>query len=146
MERLPGSGCRDLRKRGEVGLIRCLPVKARMRSAGVVKAEVPGERTPRLGDCVVGPQVYFFIFDGSPESLHEHIVAPCAPAVHADGDGVAGQQAGECGTGELATLISVEDLRFAMTGQRLGWTLRVCSQTGRAGRCWPGGYFEVNGG
>jgi hypothetical protein len=25
-------------------------------------------------------------------------------------------------------------------------TLRVCSQTGRAGRCFPGCYFEVNGG
>src|SRR4051794_41279079 len=88
-----------------------------MWSAGVVKAEVTGERIPRLGYCVVGPQVYFFIFDGSPESLHEHIVPPGAPAVHADSDGVVDQLAGECGTGELAALIGVEDLRFAMAGQ-----------------------------
>jgi hypothetical protein len=33
VERLPGSSRRDLRKRGEVGLIGCLPVKARMWSA-----------------------------------------------------------------------------------------------------------------
>ena len=24
--------------------------------------------------------------------------------------------------------------------------MRICSQTGRAGRCWPGCYFEVNEG
>ena len=76
MERLPGSGCRDLRKRGEVGLIRCLPVKARMWSAGVVKAEVTGEGIPRLGYCVVGPQVHFFIFDGSPKSLNLLFLEP----------------------------------------------------------------------
>jgi hypothetical protein len=33
--------------------------------------------------------------------------------------------------------------RFA--GSHAQW-LRVCSQTGRAGRCFPGCYFEVNGG
>src|SRR3954454_19014598 len=90
-----------------------------MWSAGVVKAEVTGERIPRLGYCVVGPQEYFFIFDRSPESLHEHIVAPSAPAIHADSDGVVDQLAGECGTGELAALIGVEDLRLAMASQGL---------------------------
>src|SRR3954454_15976264 len=90
-----------------------------MRSAGVVKAEVTGERIPRLRYCVVGPQVYFFIFDGSPESLHEHIVAPCAPAIHADSDGLVDQLAGECGTGELAALVGIEDLRLAMASQGL---------------------------
>jgi len=29
---------------------------------------------------------------------------------------------------------------------RAFFLLRVCSQTGRAGRCWSGCYFEVNGG
>jgi hypothetical protein len=28
----------------------------------------------------------------------------------------------------------------------IGTRLRVCSQRGRAGRCFPGCYFEVNGG
>src|SRR3954465_12913497 len=90
-----------------------------MWSGGVVKAKVTGERSPRLGYCVVGPQVYFFIFDRSPESLHEHIVPPGAPAIHADSDGVGDQLSGECGTGELATLIGVEDLRLAMASQGL---------------------------
>lgn len=39
------------------------------------------------------------------------------PAVHSDGDGVVGQQAGERGAGKLAALIVVEDLRLAMAGQ-----------------------------
>src|SRR3954449_10134550 len=88
-----------------------------MWSAWVVKVEVPGERIPRLGYCVVGPQVYFFIFDGSPESLHEHIVPPGASAVHADGDGVVDQLSGEGRAGELAALIGVEDLRLAVASQ-----------------------------
>lgn len=76
-----------------------------------------------LGYRVVGAQVHFFIFDGAPEPLHKHIVAPCAPAVHADDDGVVSQQAGERRAGELATLIRVEDLRFTMAGQIPGFIL-----------------------
>src|SRR3954453_9055555 len=88
-----------------------------MGSAGVVKAEVTGERIPYLGHGIVGLEVYLLVLDGAPEPLHEHIVAPCASAVHADGDGVVGQQSGKRRAGELATLIGVEDLRLAMTGQ-----------------------------
>ena len=71
MERLPGSGCRDLRKRGEVGLIGCLPVKARMRSAGVVKAEVTGERRSRLGNGIVGSEVGEWRGASQPRALPE---------------------------------------------------------------------------
>jgi hypothetical protein len=90
-----------------------------MRSAGIVKAEVTGDRRPRLGHGIVGLEVNLLVLDGAPEPLHKHIIAPCASAVHADGDSVVGQQAGERGAGELAALISVEDLRLAMTGQGL---------------------------
>jgi hypothetical protein len=37
-----------------------------------------------LGHGIIGLEVYLLVLDGSPESLHEHIVPPCAPAVHAE--------------------------------------------------------------
>ena len=76
MERLPGSSCRDLRKRGEVGLIGCLPVKAGMRSAGVVKAKVAGERLPGFGYGIIRLEVYLLVLDGSPESLNLLFLEP----------------------------------------------------------------------
>ncbi len=76
MERLPGSSRRALRKRGEVGLIGCLPVKAGMWSAGVVKAEVPGERIARLGNGIVGFEVNLLVLDGTPESLNRLFLEP----------------------------------------------------------------------
>src|SRR4051794_9287300 len=53
------------------------------------------DRGPRLGHDIVGLEVYLLVLDGTPEPLHKHIVTPCASAVHADGNGVVGQQAGE---------------------------------------------------
>src|SRR3954468_20510372 len=90
-----------------------------MRSAGVVKAKVAGERLPCFGYRIVGLEVYLLVLDGSPEPLHEHIVAPSSSTVHADGDRVAGQQAGERRAGELAALIGVEDLRLTVMCHRL---------------------------
>ena len=107
MEGLPGSGRRyNLRQRSEVGLIGRLPVKARMRPAGIIEAEIAANRSPRLGHRVVGLEIHLLILDGSPQPFDEHVVAPCAPAVHADGDGIVGQQAGERRAGELAALSS----------------------------------------
>src|SRR5450759_1824777 len=117
MEHLPGSGRRDLRQPVEVGLIRSLPVKARMRPAGIVEAEVTADRGTRLGDRVVCLQINFFVFDRSPQALDEDIVAPGALAVHADGDTGFEKNAGEAGAGELTALIRVEDFRAAVTGQ-----------------------------
>jgi hypothetical protein len=44
--------------------------------------------------------------------LNEHVVAPGALAVHADGDAARLQNVEELGAGELAALVGVEDLRL----------------------------------
>ena len=61
-------------------------------------------------------QIDLLVLDRSPEALDEDVVSPCALAVHADRDAVVGQHFGEFGTGELATLIGIEDL----------WTAVLC--------------------
>src|SRR6202140_4061597 len=100
-KRLRNSRCRDLRQVVEVGVIRRPSVKARMRTLAVVEVQIPAERSTRLADAVVSPQIELFVFDRAPEPLDEHVVAPCAFAIHADRDGVSEQQAGELLAGEL---------------------------------------------
>jgi hypothetical protein len=56
----------------------------------------------------------------TPQPLDEDVVPPGALAVHADGNTVVGQHAGECRAGELAGLIRVEDFRLAATSESLG--------------------------
>src|SRR3954453_17574110 len=90
-----------------------------MRSAAVVKTEIPADRGAGLGDRVVSSQVDLLVFDRSPEALDEDVVTPSTLAVHADGDFVCGQDTDEGLAGELAALIGVEDLRPAMVGQSL---------------------------
>jgi hypothetical protein len=51
----------------------------------------------------------------TPQPLDEDVVPPGALAVHADGNTVVGQHAGE-----LAGLIRVEDFRLAVTSESLG--------------------------
>jgi hypothetical protein len=75
----------------EVGLIWCGVVKALMRSASIVEIEIPADRIAGLADAFIGPQIDLFIFDAAPQPLDEHVVAPCALTIHADGDAVAGE-------------------------------------------------------
>src|SRR5512134_3102917 len=90
-----------------------------MRTHAIVEGEIAPDRDARLGHAGVGSQVDFLIFDRSPEPLDKDIVAPGALAVHADGDLGILQYLDEVRRGELAALVGVEDLRPAMTGQRL---------------------------
>ena len=69
------------------------------------------------------------IFNALPQSLDEHVVSPTPFAVHADLDAVVGEQPGELLTGELAPLVSIEDGRKAMPGNRL--LHRVQTEIGR---------------
>src|SRR5260370_3643828 len=98
----------------EVGLIWGAAVKGCVRSSCVVEGDVAANRLPCFADAVIGVQIDFFVLDGSPEALDEDIVSPRALAVYADRDAVVDQHAGEIGTGELAALIGVEDLRAAV--------------------------------
>src|SRR6516165_7076868 len=85
----------------------------------LVEVDVAAERSSRLVDAVIGPQIHLLVFDTAPEALEEHVIAPRASAVHADRNLVLDQDVGEGVTRELAALVRVEDLRIAMTGQRL---------------------------
>jgi hypothetical protein len=84
-----------------------------MRPLIIVKGQIVANRGTSRGDSVVGPQIHLLVFDAAPEALDKHIVAPSPIAIHADGDAILAQDAGEVVTGELAALIGVEDLRSA---------------------------------
>ena len=90
-----------------------------MGPAPVVEGEIPSDRGMCRADGVVGSQVDLLVLDRPPQPLDEDVVAPRALAVHADGDPGLQQDAGEGVAGELRPLVSVEDLRPAMLGERL---------------------------
>ena len=100
-------------------MVWCLPVKARMRAPGVIECEVPADRGAGIGNGIVSSEIHFLILHRAPNSLNENIVAPRTLAIHADGDAVPDEDAGELGTGELTALIGVEDVRPAVPGERL---------------------------
>src|SRR6516162_9284773 len=68
-----------------------------------------------FANAVIGPQIHLLVFDASPQTLDEHVVAPSALAIHADRYSPVGKRAGERRAGELAALIGVEDFRLAVT-------------------------------
>jgi hypothetical protein len=92
---LPGLGRRAERRKIEVGLVRGAVVKARMRSAAMVEIEIPSDRASCLADGLISSQIDFPVFDAAPEPFDEHVVAPGPFAIHADGDAVVGEHAGE---------------------------------------------------
>src|ERR1700683_1309619 len=106
-------------RRFEVSLVRGASVKARMRALSIVEVEIAAQRRASFRDRVVGFEIYLLVFYGFPEPLDENIVAPGAPAVHADGDPVREQDAGERLAGELTALVGVENFRFAMFADSL---------------------------
>src|SRR5215510_11647462 len=62
-----GVGRRAERQRVKVGLIGRASVKARMRPMAVVEVDVAAERSSRLVDAVIGPQIHSY-FDTAPEA------------------------------------------------------------------------------
>ncbi len=64
-------------------------------------------------------QIDGLVFQRAPQTFDEDVVQAAAPSVHRDRDLGVPEYAGEAGTGELASLVCVEDFRLAMTGHRL---------------------------
>src|SRR3982074_2219067 len=87
-----------------------------MRSSLVVKIEISTNRASRLTDGFVGSQIDLLVFDAFPKPLDEYVVSPSSFAIHADGDAVVGEDAGEGPPGELRALVGVVamKLRFAL--------------------------------
>jgi hypothetical protein len=78
-----------------------------------------GRSSACLCHAVVCPDVHLLVLHCAPEALDEHVVAPRALSVHADGDAVSYEKLRERITRELAALIRVEDFRSAMEPQSL---------------------------
>lgn len=60
-------------------------------------------------------QVHILVLDAAPEPFHEDVVQRPAAPIHADSDVVRLQDAGESIAGELAALVSVENIRSAVS-------------------------------
>src|SRR5438105_361103 len=88
-----------------------------MWTLGIVEIEIASNGAAGFADALVGPQIHLLVFDASPQTLDEHVVAPGALAIHADRYSPLGKRAGERRAGELAALIHVEDFRLAVTSQ-----------------------------
>src|SRR5665647_1495103 len=70
------------------------PMGSRMWTAAIIKVEISADRVARLADGFVGSQIDLLVFDAAPQPFDEHIVPPSPFAVHADGDAVPGEHAG----------------------------------------------------
>src|SRR6476619_2142504 len=85
-----------------------------MWAPAVIKVEIAADRCTGITDAVIGPQIHLLVFDASPQTLDEDIVAPGAFAVHADGDTGLDQSASE-----LTSLVGVEDVRLAVASESI---------------------------
>src|SRR5512135_310883 len=90
-----------------------------MRARRVVEVEVPRQAGPGLRNAVVGVQVHLFVLQRLPQPLDEDVVAPGSLAIHADLHAKGRQRVCEGLGGELAALVTVEDLGLPILGQSL---------------------------
>ena len=82
-----------------------------MWTLGIVKLEITSDLVPGLANRLIGMQVDVLVFERTPQPLDEDIVGPAALAIHTDLDTLFFEPSGEGFTGELTSLIGVEDLR-----------------------------------
>ena len=78
----------------------------------VVEKKVFIETSTSFGDSHVLVKVNLFIFDCSPEALHEDVVRHPAPAIQTDADAFSFKNSREIVAGKLRSLIGVEYLRL----------------------------------
>lgn len=72
-----------------------------------------------LGHGFVGVEIDLLISDRAPEPLDEHVVAPCALAVHRDFNLGLLQHRREADGGELRSLVRIEYVGLAIPGKRV---------------------------
>ena len=90
-----------------------------MRSLAVVECHIPAQAFTRGRDAVVGAQINLLVFDRPPEPFDKDVIPPCPLAVHADLDVGILQRRDEVYGGELAALVRIHDLWFAIAAHRL---------------------------
>ena len=118
---------------------------------GVVEGDIAPDGGAGLRDTGLGMQVDLVIFDGPPKPFDEDLVAPCSFVSHADLDLAPGQHLDEVSGGELAawrriaartdgaTMLQIQDVRFAVTRQRCfhGFPAKIGLRRDRASPCPP---------
>jgi hypothetical protein len=88
-----------------VYLVRSSVPESGMKPLRVVKLKILIQFASHFSDRTVVVEIYFFIFDRSPQAPDKDVVKDAAPAVYADGDPTSFQPVRELGAGELAALI-----------------------------------------
>src|SRR5262245_53021373 len=83
-----------------------------MQTLSIVELEISAQAGDGLWRRFVITDVDVFVFHAAPEPFDEDIVQRPASPIHADGDLALFENPGERATGELRTLIRVEDLRL----------------------------------
>ena len=79
----------------------------------IVQIQISVNSSPGFTAIAISFQIYLLVFDAPPQTLYKDIVQVSALAIHADLDPPLQQQAAEGFTGELASLVGVEDLRLS---------------------------------
>jgi len=90
-----------------------------VRTLAVIKGEVLGQADYQFAHRGIALQIHVLMLDAAPEPLDEDVVERAPPSIHADGDTLAFQHAGEGFAGKLRALIAVEDFRLAVAVQGL---------------------------
>lgn len=90
-----------------------------MRSFGIVEGEICTQSLGGLSHALIVLEIDFLILDASPESLHEDVVPAPSPSVPTDSDAFLFESVGEIFTGELRSLIAVEDIRLGVPERSL---------------------------
>ena len=89
-----------------------------MWASAIVEGQISAHADAGLGYCFVGVEVDFLVFDRTPGLFDEDVVPPRTPAIHRDGNLSLLQHGGEVHRGELRSLVGIEYVAFAITGQR----------------------------
>ena len=84
-----------------------------MRPLSIVQVQISVNSSPGFTAIAISFQIYLLVFDAPPQTLYKDIVQVSALAIHTDLDPPLQQHATEGFTGELASLVGVEDLRLS---------------------------------
>jgi len=94
-------------------------LQAAVSAKRVVEIDEPANVRPGIARGLVSLEVHLLVFDRLPEALDQNVVAPAPLAVHADSDLVRFQHIDEVRTCELAPLIGIDGVGFAVPRDRL---------------------------
>lgn len=103
----PGCHLRRLLKSKKIAVVELIgraAVKRTMRTPAVIERQIASDPAPGRAYRFVGMQVHLFVLDRLPQPLDEHVVAPAALAIHADGNAIVLEQLREFEAGELGGL------------------------------------------